>query len=59
MRAPSKVEVTSRAKLHTSEIKASFYEDPLRSLVNHIQDKISFNKIRYKCELRFECDLQV
>ena len=31
----------------------------MRSLVNHMQGKIYINIIRYKCELRFECENQV
>ena len=31
----------------------------MRLLVNHMQGKIYTNKIRYKRELRFKCELQV
>ena len=31
----------------------------MRLLVNHMQGKIYLNTIRYKREIRFECELQV
>ena len=31
----------------------------MRLPVNHMQGKINVTKIRYKRELRFECELQV